>query len=171
MIKKLILMCMLMCTLIAIDSNAAKKYTFLNKDNNRPYYVEPIPIEEQIEEGPPKAIDGTINEVYVEALKEKSPILEEIGTYKLTFYCPCYICSEGWGHQTSSGAYATEGRTVACGILSPGTEIYIEGYGNRIVEDTGGGVRGKHIDVFMESHSECLKHGEKYAKIYLVKKE
>lgn len=169
--KKLIFMCLLMCSLIAIDSNAAKKYTFLNKDNNRPYYVECIPAENPKEEGPPNAIDGTIREVYVEALRKQEPILEEIGTYKLTFYCPCYSCSEGWGHQTSSGATCQEGVTVACGILPPGTEIYIEGYGRRVVQDTGGSVRGKHIDIFMESHSECLIHGEKYAKVYLIKRK
>ena len=169
--KKLILMCLLMCSLIAIDSNAAKKYTFLNKDNNRPYYVECIPAENPIEEGPPEAIDGTIDEIYVEALKEETPILEPIGQYKLTFYCPCRRCSGSWGYQTSSGAICQEGITVACAILPPGTEIYIEGYGHRIVQDTGGGVRGRHIDVFMESHNECLKHGIKYANIYLVKKE
>ena len=164
-------MCLFMCYLITIDSNAAKKYTFLNKDNNRPYYVESLPIEMPIEEGPPEAIDGTINEVYVEALKEKTPILEDIGTYKLTFYCPCHKCSGNWGYQTSSGATCQEGVTVACAILSPGTEIYIDGVGNRIVQDTGGGVRGKHIDVFMESHEECLNNGIKYAQVYLVKKK
>ena len=167
--KKLIFMSLLMCSLIAIDSNAAKRrHVFLDKDS-RPYYVEPIPEEMPIEEGPPEAIDGTINKVYVDALKEPEPILEYIGEYKLTFYCPCYQCSEGWGHQTSSGATCQEGTTVACAILPAGTPIYIEGYGYRIVQDTGGGVRGNHIDIFKESHYECLQHGIKYAKVYLVK--
>ena len=167
--KKLIFMSLLMCSLIAFDSNAAKRrHVFLNRDN-RPYCVESIPEKIPIEEGPPEAIDGTINEIYVDALKESEPILEFIGEYKLTFYCPCYQCSEGWDHQTSSGAYATEGRTVACGNLPAGTNVYIEGYGYRVVEDTGGGVRGNHIDIFKESHYECLQHGIKYAKVYLVK--
>lgn len=167
--KKLIFMSLLMCSLIVFDSNAARKrHVFLDKEN-RPYYVESIPEELPVAESPPEAIDGTINEIYVEALKEQEPILESIGKYKLTFYCPCRRCSGNWGYQTSSGATCQEGRTVACGILPAGTQIYIEGYGYRTVEDTGGGVRGKHIDVFMESHSECLQHGIKYAEIYLVK--
>lgn len=167
--KKLIFMSLLMCSLIAVDSNAAKRrHVFLDRDS-RPYYVESIPEEIPIEEGPPEAIDGTINEVYVDALKEPEPILAPIGKYKLTFYCPCRQCSSGWGYQTSSGATCQEGITVACAILPAGTRIYIEGYGYRTVQDTGGGVYGKHIDVFMESHSECLRHGIKYAEIYLVK--
>ena len=167
--RKLIFMSLLMCSLIAVDSNAAKKrHVFLDRDS-RPYYVESIPEKMPIEEEPPEAIDGTINEVYVDALKEPEPTLESIGKYKLTFYCPCRQCSSGWGHQTSSCAICQEGITVACAILPAGTRIYIEGYGYRTVQDTGGGVYGKHIDVFMESHSECLRHGIKYAEIYLVK--
>ena len=159
--RKLIFMSLLMCSLIAVDSNAAKKrHVFLDRDS-RPYYVESIPEEIPIEEGPPEAIDGTINEVYVDALKEPELTLESIGKYKLT--------SSGWGHQTSSGATCQEGITVACAILPAGTRIYIDGYGYRTVQDTGGGVYGKHIDIFMESHSECLRHGIKYAEIYLVK--
>ena len=49
------------------------------------------------------------------------------------------------------------------------SHIYIKGYGYRVVEDIGGGVRGNHIDIFKESHYECLQHGIKYAKVYLVK--
>ena len=167
--RKLIFMSILMCSLIAVDSNAAtRRHVFLDRDS-RPYYVESIPEEMPIEEGPPEAIDGTINEVYVDVFKEPEPTLKPIGKYKLTFYCPCQRCSGKWGYRTSSGATCQEGTTVACAILPAGTRIYIDGYGYRTVQDTGGGVYGKHIDVFMESHSECLRHGIKYAEIYLVK--
>lgn len=92
--------------------------------------------------------------------------MKSVGTFKLTFYCPCKKCSGPYGYQTSSGAKCTEGRTVATDYFPAGTKIYIEGYGYRIVEDTG--VHGRHLDVFMESHSECLKHGEKYKEVFLI---
>ena len=98
--------------------------------------------------------------------------LEHIGKFKITFYCPCRQCSDGWGHQTSSGAYATEGRTVAVDkrVIPHGTKLYIEGYGEFVAEDTGGGVKGHHIDVFLEDHKRCLDdaHGEKYREVYII---
>lgn len=92
---------------------------------------------------------------------------EDLGKFKLTFYCPCHTCSGEWGHQTSSGATCVEGITAACAILPPGTVVMIEGYGERIVQDTGGGVRGKHLDIFMESHRECNDHGIKYRNVWV----
>ena len=92
-----------------------------------------------------------------------------LGKWKLSFYCPCRRCSGKWGYRTSSGATCQEGVTVACAILPAGTEVMIEGYGHRIVQDTGAGVRGQHLDVFMESHSECLRHGIKYREVWVKK--
>lgn len=60
-----------------------------------------------------------------------------------------------------------EGVTVACAILPAGTRVKIDGYGERIVQDTGAGVRGQHLDVFMESHSRCLDHGIKYREVWI----
>lgn len=99
--------------------------------------------------------------------------MKHLGNFKLTFYCPCRKCSGKWGHSTSSGAYATEGITVAVDprVISEGTRLYIEGWGEFIAEDVGGGVRGQHIDIFMENHSKCIDdaHGIKHAEVYLIK--
>ena len=102
----------------------------------------------------------------VEAIGER---WERLGRWKLTFYCDCRTCSGKWGRRTSSGATCQEGVTVACAILPPGTVIKIDGYGERIVQDTGAGVSGKHLDVFMESHSECLRHGIQYREVWVKK--
>lgn len=100
--------------------------------------------------------------------------MEHIGRFKITFYCPCHECSGNWGHKTSSGARATEGRTVAVDtkVIPYGTHLYIEGYGEFVAEDTGGSwVHGKHIDIFLEDHNRCLDsaHGKKYKEVYIVK--
>lgn len=94
---------------------------------------------------------------------------EPVGQFKLTWYCPCRRCSGKWGHQTSSGATCEEGVTVAASYFKPGTRIYIEGIGERIVQDTG--VTGRHIDIFMENHGECLDNGVKYRQVYIVKED
>jgi len=92
---------------------------------------------------------------------------EPVGQFKLTWYCPCRSCSGKWGHQTSSGATCEEGVTVAASYFRPGTRIYIEGIGERIVQDTG--VTGRHLDIFLESHDECLDNGVKYRQVYVIK--
>ena len=90
---------------------------------------------------------------------KKYETMEFIGDYKLTGYCPCYSCSEGWGTKTASGAKATEGITVAADKrkIPLGTKIYIEGIGERVVQDVGGAVKGNKIDIFVNNHQDCYK--------------
>ena len=94
----------------------------------------------------------------------------DIGDYKLTFYCNCRRCCGRWaGGPTASGAMPAEGRTVACGALPLGTRIMIAGQGEFIVEDRG--VTGKHIDIYMDSHSACLKKGVQRGEVFKWVKE
>ena len=93
-----------------------------------------------------------------------------LGDYKLTFFCNCRKCCGKWsGGPTASGTMPAEGRTVACGSLPLGTHILIEGMGERVVEDRG--VKGRHIDVYMDSHSECLKLGVKHLQVFRWEKD
>ena len=97
--------------------------------------------------------------------------MRSLGVFKITWYCPCRKCSGKWDHQTSSGAYATEGRTVAVDkrVIKEGSHLLINGH-EYIAEDTGWGVIGNHIDIFNESHSVCLDdaHGEKYWEVFII---
>ena len=97
--------------------------------------------------------------------------MRSLGVFKITWYCPCRKCSGKWGYQTSSGARCTEGRTVAADprVLKAGTRVEINGH-EYVVEDTGGGVRGNHIDIFNEMHSVCIDdaHGEKYWEVFII---
>jgi len=64
---------------------------------------------------------------------------------------------------TSSGARATEGRTIAVDpkVIPLGWWVYIEGIGFRRAEDTGGSVKGNKIDIFFDSESYARKFGVK----------
>lgn len=83
--------------------------------------------------------------------------------YKVTAYCPCEKCSEGYGRNTSTGVTATEGRTIAVdpSVIPYGTKVHIKGIGDFVAEDCGGDVKGKHIDIYFESHEETVKFGVK----------
>ena len=38
-----------------------------------------------------------------------------------------------------------------------------------IAEDTGGAIKGKRIDLFVDSHSEAMKFGKKLIEVYVEK--
>lgn len=82
------------------------------------------------------------------------------GVFSCTAYCSeeyAHICGEGHGI-TSSGAKVRPGVTVAAdtSILPYGTVIYVEGVGLRVVQDTGGAVKGNELDVAVSTHAEAL---------------
>lgn len=93
-----------------------------------------------------------------------------LGNYLTTAYCPCRKCSEGWGRKTSSGALATSSHTVAVDprIIPIGSRLLIDGK-EYVAEDVGGAVKGKHIDIYFDSHGETLRHGTRRAEVYLIK--
>lgn len=95
--------------------------------------------------------------------------LKSLGTYRLTAYCPCRSCSAGWGRQTSSGATATAKHTVAVDrkVIPMGSKLLINGT-VYTAEDVGGGVKGKHIDIFHESHNVALQFGSQRAEVFLI---
>lgn len=95
--------------------------------------------------------------------------LVALGNFRLTAYCPCYRCSEGWGRQTSSGALASAGRTVAVDprVIPIGSRLMINGV-EYVAEDIGGAVKGNHIDVYYNTHAETIQHGTTTAEVYLI---
>lgn len=92
-----------------------------------------------------------------------------LGSYRLTAYCPCRSCSEGWGRRTSSGAIAASGHTVAVDprLIPIGSKLLISGT-VYTAEDIGGGVKGKHIDVFFDTHAQARQFGSQTAEVYLL---
>lgn len=95
-----------------------------------------------------------------------------VGDFKLTGYCPCYSCSSGWGRKTASGVTASEGITIAADtkILPLGTRVYIEGVGERIVQDVGGAIKGNKLDVYVNNHSNVYNSNiNQISKVYILK--
>jgi len=105
-----------------------------------------------------------------------------IGAYKLTAYCACVKCCQiwsaehpkhigtGYAQKTASGTTHKANRTIAVNpkVIPYGTEVYIEGYGYYIAEDTGGTARRKKvIDIYMGSHDETVQFGVREAEIYI----
>lgn len=103
-------------------------------------------------------------EIIVEEFKPSISInVTPKDNFELTFYTHT-------GHRTASGVYPKAGRTVAVdkNVIPLGTMIYVEGYGLFVAEDTGGDIKGKRLDVFVDTKDEAIKLGRKSAKVYLL---
>ena len=83
-----------------------------------------------------------------------------IGNYQLT----AYIAT---GNRCASGVYPQVNHTVACNSLPLGTKIYIEGYGQFVVEDTGG-MGSSVIDIFVSDYYSAIQFGRRSAEVYII---
>ncbi len=95
-----------------------------------------------------------------------------LGNFKLTFYCACEQCSGGYGNNTATGTKCTEGRTIAVDpkVIPLGSEVFIEGFGSFIAEDTGGAIKQNKIDIYLSDHDRCYSLGVAKANVYLMNK-
>ena len=109
---------------------------------------------------------------------EPEAIPEYIGEFEISYYTAGQESTGKYpGHPeygiTRSGTIVEEGRTIAAdwSILAPGSRVYIEGVGERIVEDTGGLIVGNCIDVFVEDVETALRGGRHKADVWIVEDE
>ena len=93
------------------------------------------------------------------------------GEFKLTFYCSCVICSENYGHLTSTGTTCIPAQTIAVdpSIIPYGSQVMIGGH-VFLAEDTGGAIKGNRIDVFVSSHAEANALGVAMAEVFIKNK-
>lgn len=97
---------------------------------------------------------------------EKIPM----GEFKLTAYCPCCDCSEGYNYNTYTGTRAEEGRTIAVDpdVINFGSKVMIDGH-IYTAEDCGEAVSGDHIDIFMEDHDDVDEFGVQYKEVWVIR--
>ena len=70
---------------------------------------------------------------------------------------------------TSSGATAHRGTVAADPRQYPrGTRLLIPGYGEGVVEDIGGSIKGRHIDIWFPTHAEARAWGAQWLKVTTV---
>ena len=108
-------------------------------------------------------------------LSGESPVL-------VTGYCNCEQCC-GWEldelgkpvyaygpmkgkpkevGRTACGTTARRGTVAADPKVFPfGTRLEIPGYGTGVVEDVGGAIKGRHVDVWFPTHAEAVGWGRR----------
>jgi len=70
---------------------------------------------------------------------------------------------------TASGTTAKRGTIAADAKSFPlGARLVVPGYGTGVVEDVGGAIRGKHLDVWFPSHAEAMRWGRRWLKVECI---
>lgn len=85
------------------------------------------------------------------------------GGYLGSYKCTGYVAT---GNPCANGNYPSEGYTIASNSLPIGTRVFIEGIGERVVEDTGG-MSSNVIDVFVGSTDEAYQLTGNY-EVYII---
>ncbi len=95
-----------------------------------------------------------------------TPATRSLGLFKVTGYSDEDPTVDGRGI-TRSGQRTRWGvAAVDPSIIPLGASIGIEGMGAFEAADTGGGVRGKHIDLWFPSRAQALGHGVQWAEVW-----
>lgn len=119
-------------------------------------------------------------DAYQPELELPEPATTYLGTFTTTAYCPCELCCGKWSNpdnpKTAYGTTPTELITVGADWdeLPAGTTIYIDGVGERVVEDKVAGwvadkYDGKVLDLYYFDHSDALAFGKHELDVWEIK--
>ena len=76
------------------------------------------------------------------------------------------------GNWTATGVRCTYGAVAVDPRLIPlGSKLYIEGYGYGFACDTGGAIKGKHIDLAFNSARAAMNNGKRRTKVWILASE
>lgn len=111
-----------------------------------------------------------------EARQAQAEAYEAIGAYEyigectVTYYCCepyAHVCGDGDG-LTATGLPVTPGVVAVDPEVIPlGSTVIIDGQAY-LAADTGGAVRGNHVDIAVATHQEALELGTRTAEVWVV---
>ena len=120
----------------------------------------PVQEEAPVQEAPVKE-ESPVQETPVveEPVQEKPAQENNSGSYTTQMQATAYTAT---GNRTATGTVPKKG-TIAVDpdVIPLGTELYVEGYGNGIAEDTGSAVKGNIIDLYMDSEQQARDWGRR----------
>lgn len=120
-----------------------------------------------------QAPERIIKEVILEESSVEVAIYNDyqnLGEFKITYYCPCAKCCGKSDGITATGTIATEGRTVAVdpSVIPYGSTLVIDGKAY-VAEDCGGAIKSNKIDIYVDDHQKALELGVDYFEVFLQK--
>ena len=115
-------------------------------------------------------VEEKTEEVQAVASEKETPpkTFKSIGTYTITAYCPCRKCCGKWANGiTASGVTATANHTIAAPKSIPfGTILIIDGI-EYTVEDRGGAIKNRKLDIYYSNHSDALRFGKQKKEVFV----
>ncbi|MCM3389379.1 LysM peptidoglycan-binding and 3D domain-containing protein [Ureibacillus chungkukjangi] len=114
------------------------------------------------------------NEAVKESAPESSAPAQTEGAKEIMVEATAYTAScEGCTGITSTGINLLENPDAKVISVDPtviplGSKVFVEGYGEAIAGDTGGGIKGNKIDVFIPSKQEAINFGVKQLKVTIL---
>ena len=87
-------------------------------------------------------------------------------TMRVSAYCPCEICCGPFADGITASGVPAVGRICAAPPEYPfGTVLDIEGYGEYVVRDRGGVIKGNRRSILFPTHAEAKAFGVQYLKV------
>lgn len=104
----------------------------------------------------------------IEPRVEPEPQVVSLGEFRVTHYDACKWCCGKTDGITKTGTKATAGRTIGVDpeVIPFGSTVYIDGQ-IYVAEDTGAGINGNRIDMFVDSHQEAIEKGVYTAEVFM----
>lgn len=141
-----------------------------------PKATTPAPAEETVKETAPETAAPEVSEtVPAETTVEETATPENNEDLKvLTMQATAYTAScEGCTGITATGINLLENPDAKVISVDPtviplGSKVHVEGYGEAIAGDTGGGIKGNKIDVFIPSKEDAINFGVKQLKVTIL---
>lgn len=112
----------------------------------------------------------------------EEPVVEVLGEYRITAYCPCEICCGEWAkNRPNDIVVGAAGKELEAGLsvaaaLPMGTKISIDGIGEFEVQDKIADwvlekYDNKVIDIYFETHEDAQTFGLQHKEVSIMKGE
>ena len=88
----------------------------------------------------------------------------------ISAYCPCEKCCGRFADGITASGKPAKGKLIAApSNYAFGTKMDVPGYGEALVEDRGGAIKGNKIDLLFSTHQEALNWGRQQLTVKVYK--
>jgi 3D (Asp-Asp-Asp) domain-containing protein len=77
-------------------------------------------------------------------------------------------CYDNYGYTRSGALAGPQSVAVDPRVIPMGSQIYVDGVGDRTADDTGGAIIGHHIDIWEPTYGDCVDWGARTRAVYRV---